>query len=704
MVVAVRYSKLTLFYFANSILVMLKYFSKKILVRWIILSGIIFSGIESVEVFAQQGVPKLYIQLSDNHHIKDIVKETKMDAGMRIDNANGSNFPAVNLYNGQIRIKGRGNSSWSNSDKKSYSIDLIDRTGKKTDVPLLGMPKSADWILYASYFDKSFMRNHFAYELSRAMGHWASRCWYVELYVNGEYRGLYGVHENIRNEEQRAWVKEGGYIIEQDYPLRLKSEGVKYIASSRIYEGRWYGDAPVTDSLYFGFTYPSNDNLTALQKKYIRDYIADFETALYGSNFADLNTGYRQYIDVNSFADWYILSELGGDWDHRYFLSSCYLSKPQGEKMKFCPVWDFDVAFKTSLNYLSARNNVPWIRRMWEDESFRKLVFARCADILPLLENSISRIEEAAAELNRYGAIDRNFEKWDILGQAIWGEPSNVALHPIPKTYDGELRKLTQWIRQRYLYIATYDNGNYCDVLKQMKPAIRVIDQDLYDNGELPVEVETSNFQTGTTPSYWWNNLRGTRSYDFTDYGKYSVTIRMGTCESLPADTLYIKRLGTVTVSANVQEYDGTPKSVTVATNPPSLPVRVTYNGSDAPPVQLGTYRVVAEIEDAGYKGKQVSTLTVVRDISTNTPEMADVSVMVYPNPADDILHIDGLCSLFANQFITIELMNFSGVIYIRKQTQDANVSLDMSNIPQGMYLLRITTPKQTVVRKVVKY
>ena len=690
----------TIFVFIfNEFFVMFMYFSKKIIFKWIIVSGTIFSSTVFGDIFAQQGIPKLYIQLSGNNKIGNITKEAKMDATMRIENANGSNFPAVNLYNGNIRIKGRGNSSWKIPDKKTYSIDLVDKSGKKTHVPLLGMPMSGDWILFASYFDKTFLRNFFSYDLSRAMGYWATRSWFVELYVNGEYRGLYAVQENIKNEEQRANVGESGYIIEQDYPQRLRAEGAKYISSSRVYDGRWYSEISSTDSLYFGFKYPSDDNLTAAQKKYIKDYIADFEKALYGSSFADPNTGYRQYIDVDSFVDWYILAELGGDWDHCYFLSSCYLSKPQGGKMKMCPVWDFDVAYKTTVDYISARNNVPWIRRLWEDESFRQLVFKRFAEVLPLVEKSISSIEEIAAELNRYGAIDRNFERWNILGTNIWTEEKII-----PQTYDGHLRRFTQWIRQRYLYIATFANDDYCNVLKQMKPAIRVIDQDIYENSELPIEVESSSLRTGVTPYYYWNGIRqGSRQYTITDYGKYSLTIRMGTCESLPSDTLYVKRLGTVMISDNVQVYDGNPKSVTVSTNPPSLPVRITYNGAGNPPVQTGTYRVVAEINDAGYKGKQVSTL-IITQFSTNTPEISDAALRVYPNPVDDILYIEGLESISAYQQITIELVNTAGVTCIQRKTNDPKVSLDISKIPQGIYLLHITTPKQSFVRKVVRY
>lgn len=615
---------------------------------------------------------------------------------MYIENANGSDFASKNLYNGQIRIKGRGNSSWERTDKKSYSIDLINDTGEENEIPLLGMAKNEDWILNACYFDKTLLRNYFACHLSNAMGRWASHGWFVELYINSEYRGLYMLCENIKKGKQRANVGDDGYIIEQDYPIRLNEEGEKYVTSSRIYENRYYHTIPEDEYLYFGFKYPKNDGLTPEKINYIKDYIADFESALYGDNFKDPQTGYRKYIDIHSFADWCVMAELDGDWDHCYFLSSSYFTKVQGEKMKAGPVWDFDIAYKTSIDYISARRNIPWIARMWEDDEFRQLVFTRFSEIWPLVENSISRIEDVAAELNRYGAIDRNFERWNILGTSIWTDTN-----PVPETYDGELRQLTQWIRERYLYASTFANDQYCDILKQMKPAIRVIDQDLFDGGKLPLTVEASAVVAGSTPYYIWNTVtQRSRTYGITDYGQYGLTIRVGTCESLPSDVLHVKRVADISLSGNKQIYDGQPKNVTATTNPPSLAVQITYNGSTDPPSKPGAYRVVAEIEDAEYKGKQVSTLTVTS--MTGTPDAEETPLKIYPNPASNILYVERVGALWSKGELTLELIDMTGKLHIRKQIGDMKVSLDISALPKGLYLLRMTGSSRTVVRKIV--
>jgi hypothetical protein len=81
---------------------------------------------------------------------------------------------------------------------KSYSIELRDNTGNSQDKSLFGLPKESDWILYAPYTDKTLMRNFLAYTMSGEMGHWAANCRFVEVVVNGDYKGIYVFMEKIK--------------------------------------------------------------------------------------------------------------------------------------------------------------------------------------------------------------------------------------------------------------------------------------------------------------------------------------------------------------------------------------------------------------------------------------------------------------------------------------------------------------------------
>jgi X-Pro dipeptidyl-peptidase len=72
------------------------------------------------------------------------------------------------------------------------------------------------------------------------------------------------------------------------------------------------------------------------------------------------------------------------------------------------------------------------------------------------------------------------------------------------------------------------------------------------------------------------------------------------------------KATATVTLGQLTQPHDGTPRPVSVATVPPGLPVVVTYNGSGSAPVGVGTYSVMATIDDANYQGTATGTLAIV--------------------------------------------------------------------------------------------
>ena len=96
-----------------------------------------------------------------------------------------------------------------------------------------------------------------------------------------------------------------------------------------------------------------------------------------------------------------------------------------------------------------------------------------------------------------------------------------------------------------------------------------------------------------------------------------------------------------VTLSNLNQVYDGNPKPVTVTTDPAGLAVTVTYNGSTAVPTNVGTYTVVATINDANYQGSATGTLTIAKATPqitlgglTQTYDGSPKSVTVTTNPA----------------------------------------------------------------------
>ena len=147
-------------------------------------------------------------------------------------------------FQGNCQVEVRGQSS-TGFPKLAYNLELNDSNGNDLDVPLLGLPSEADWVLYNPYTDKPFLQNFLAYELHEKMGHYSPRRRFVEVFVDttsgkldypGDYKGIYILEEKIKVSTHRVDLARltaqqnaepeisGGYIVKkgQGQPGRLQ--------------------------------------------------------------------------------------------------------------------------------------------------------------------------------------------------------------------------------------------------------------------------------------------------------------------------------------------------------------------------------------------------------------------------------------------------------------------------------------------------
>ena len=91
----------------------------------------------------------------------------------------------------ECSIRGRGNSTWV-YEKRPYLLTFTAPTD------LLDMGSANKWVLLANATDESNLRNKLVYDLAAQTGlRWTPRCEYVDLYLNGEYSGLYLLAERV---------------------------------------------------------------------------------------------------------------------------------------------------------------------------------------------------------------------------------------------------------------------------------------------------------------------------------------------------------------------------------------------------------------------------------------------------------------------------------------------------------------------------
>ena len=369
-----------------------------------------------------------------------------------------------NHYNGYCGIETRGNST-QGFQKKTYSIELWNSNDEDTSASLLGMGKEEDWILHSMVIDKSQVRIPFSFYLFQRMGHYASNWRYVELIIDGDYRGLYILCEKIKRDDDRVDIAKlddddiygdsltGGYILRIDW-----------LDSPEGFESNYNSQSGYP--MFYQWYYPKADNIQPEQEDYISDWFYYFENAVFSSNYHNyLGKRYTEYINLNSFVDFLIINELSKNSDG-YKLSS-YLYKDRddnnGGLLNAGPIWDFDQTYGVSevcsnfdpsgWTYLQNQADCEdlmsmpmWWQAMMEDTIFQNRLKCRWINFRNTFLHQDSVFNWINLDTTYISdAKKRNFIRWDDhIGQQIWIEPQ-----PIPQTYAQEIDILKSWISER---------------------------------------------------------------------------------------------------------------------------------------------------------------------------------------------------------------------------------------------------------------
>ena len=426
-------------------------------------------------------IPTAYISTKGN----TIVNEPKVQSILQIQ------IGDTIVFRSNIGIEYRGSTSFRLFDQKSYGFELRDKLDQDTDSAIMDFPKQSDFILYAPANDKALIRNTLIYDLSNQIGMYATRTKYIQLYIDGEYLGLYVLMEKIKRDKSRVNITKmsstdnsgtavtGGYIFKID-----KSAGDNDIVG-------WDADALYTPSLgfrslydpfynkityspfgikkgaetYFMYEYPKYDAISADQKKYLQSYIGELEEVLLSSSFSHPTNGYSKYIDEQSFIDFLILNEFASNPDG-YRLST-FMNKERLGKLKMGPIWDFNLGFGNDdrvsffnsanwvFNYNTYYPNDLWLIHFWwkkllSDPSFTSKLKLRWVQLRAstLSNNLIDKtIDQHINLLKSNNAINRHFERWKILGVKL---PFN---NFVGNTHQEEVDYLRNWIKKRLIWM-----------------------------------------------------------------------------------------------------------------------------------------------------------------------------------------------------------------------------------------------------------
>jgi len=517
----------------------------------------------TVDLMRFTGLPIIYLKTDDAVAIdskEDYVQgDTSLDGGRDFDN----------LDDLEMKIRGRGNSTWGLHPKKPFQMKLSDKA------EFLGMPNDKKWLFLAEYSDKTMLRNKISFEMGYISNlDWTPQGRFAEVYINDEYNGTYNITQKVEESGNRVALGDTGYLLELDQLSRLDPDDV-------------YFDSVITEKFLVNIKEPNLERNSS-EYVYIKTLINDFENAMLGSttvisyfavsettsdnvwdvnlsqtmtlvpnseyrvsfkakssidrtmiaglglyhdpwtnvgepislttewqtfsltqtttDFGDnqsrvlfdmggdqggevwiddvsvLNTDgeelitngdfqsgesswaggaataanitsypigaetYAEYIDIDSFVDWYLISEITKNVDSKSF-SSMFLNVLPGEKIKMGPLWDFDLSFG-NVDYADSRyaegwwvKYHPWYERLFQDPDFVTKVKVRFAYFRDNQEFILDKIDTYAQQLQ--WAQQENDNKWQTLGMYVWPNPAFF------DTYQEEVDHMKAWYVDR---------------------------------------------------------------------------------------------------------------------------------------------------------------------------------------------------------------------------------------------------------------
>lgn len=262
-----------------------------------------------------QSLPALHVDVrSGNMHYIHQLKGNEEPGSMRLFGSDGTT-----LYSGNLKsVKGRGNATWE-EPKKPYTLEL------NIAANLLDMGSAEKWILLPNCLDPSNLRNKFIYDYAAQLDMpYTPECRWVDLYLNGEYAGLYLLAEKNEVHTQRVDIpNDSGFLVSREKPDRIERGDRSYFVTQ--------SGAPIRIH--------HSMNPTVLQ-----DQFQSLENAIMSPDGTDPITGrhWLDMIDLDSWVQKYLIEEISGNLDAGA-ISQYFYSDGSG-KILAGPIWDYDMS------------------------------------------------------------------------------------------------------------------------------------------------------------------------------------------------------------------------------------------------------------------------------------------------------------------------------------------------------------------------
>lgn len=332
----------------------------------------------TLQVLTSENLPALFVTVEDR---KDLLKFEKFDNKKYIEAGTAIMVDEQGdlLWDERLnKFKVRGNLT-ATFDKKPFTFSFF----KPREV--LGMEPALKWNLIANATDGSYIRNKVIRDLAyESVEAYEPQGEYVEVYLNGEYQGLYLLTEAVEIAENRIEIDpKNSWFIEMELDFRARED------TTRI----------ITDRGQI-FIVHSEDILTKEELGIIERRLNDVESALFAEDGISEKSGkaLEELIDLDSFAEAWLIEELSGDHDIGITSQFAYASREEDSLWYSGPAWDFDGIMGnvntpmygvpealTSIVWMSRpednNNQNRWLAAMWKHPEFREIVIQKYCSV-----------------------------------------------------------------------------------------------------------------------------------------------------------------------------------------------------------------------------------------------------------------------------------------------------------------------------------
>ncbi len=390
----------------------------------------------------------------------------------------------IDVSDHQAFVKLRGNSTLK-AEKKPVKIKFSSK------VSVLGMDKGKKWNVLANAFDKTLMRNALCLELGTRMGlNYISQTRFVDLYYNNQLIGNYLITEPVEAGTGKVEIDESG----DDFLIELERE--RYESDVTYVQTK--------NGIRFAINEPEIP--TDSQYKNIENYLMKVENALKTNRLSE----YSKYIDVDSFINYYIVSEIFKAVDFNYSSTRFYV---KDNKMYAGPLWDVDLSsgnasktfykdyYEGNISYRKLFcTQMKWYSYLIKSDEFISRLNERVKKMFTTIENMYtknglgnSRIDYLLESYRK--SFERNYESvldggagWSITKRySICDNPIGLEFENHPKTYIENVTMLRNWLKNRVDYLRkewAEIRNNRVDDLEAEKKSYNSIALSWYNSGE----------------------------------------------------------------------------------------------------------------------------------------------------------------------------------------------------------------------------